>query len=545
MKFAGRFLLSVAFGLSCSSFLVGQQPKRVLWTEENSCRSMGFTTEEQSELNASCDHWVANDGTIQIIQIGELAVTVIIGDDGDYILADTYITNKSDQRILADPYQSILFAWKTADFSGTAERLVPISGQEITSKLKRRARWINVLDAVLSSFARNTTTIQSNTSGSIDLNGLGSGGFFTASGSYSGTTTTTISTPDLLARIQSDARIRARDENAANKSNYYVSNAMKANTVFAKESVSGLIYFKRKKAPAAVFTIRIGDILFDFPSPRPTASGVAARRPTVPIPVPEVGFLSGTQKSRPPGAQPLGPPPIAGSSASTASPGETRTSPSGIEMVWVPSGKFTMGSSDGDRSERPTREVTITEGFWMGKYEVTQIQWFTAIGLNPSGFSKCGGNCPVENVSWEDAQRFISKLNANNDGFIYRLPTEAEWEYAANAGAANTSFGNLKDSAWYNQNSDGRTRPVGTKLPNAFGLFDMSGNVWEWCEDWYNEKPPTPLTDPKGPTQGKERALRGGAYNYESRFLRSSYRGRLSPTTKHKHVGLRLVAKTR
>ncbi|MEQ1603838.1 MAG: formylglycine-generating enzyme family protein [Pyrinomonadaceae bacterium] len=526
------------------------------------CRSVGFSEAEQAGLLATCDHWVANDATVQIIQINNMTVTVIIGDDGDYILADTYVTNKSDERILVDPYQSVLFAWKTTDLSTAPERFQPISGQEIASKLKRRAMWANILDSVLTSFARNTTTVTSNSSGSASVYGSGYGGSFSATGFYSGSTTTTISTPDLLARIQSQARVRERDANAANRGSYYINSAMKANTVFAKDSVDGIIYFKRKKAPSAVFTIRVGDVLFDFPSPRPTGSGVGARSTNVqPIPIPDAGFLTGRQTANAASITPSNLTPKVAATASatsnnapspmtppavaaTVTPGETRKSSSGIELAWIPAGSFQMGSTDGEKYEKPVRKVVISEGFWIGKYEVTQLQWFTEMGVNPSDFEKCGGACPVENVSWEDAQRFVARLNARNDGFVYSLPTEAQWEYAARGGTTGKWAGDVKEMAWYSYDSNGRTQP-GTKRANAFGLYDMHGNVWEWCSDWYGNYPKTPETDPIGAAKGKYRILRGGSWKDGSGDARSAYRGGLSPKTKYKDIGFRVAARAK
>ena len=188
---------------------------------------------------------------------------------------------------------------------------------------------------------------------------------------------------------------------------------------------------------------------------------------------------------------------------------------------------------------------TYPEGFWMGKYEVTQLQWFTEMGVNPSDFEKCGGACPVENVSWEDAQRFVAKLNTRNDGFVYSLPTEAQWEYAARAGRDGKWAGDVKEMAWYSDNSGGRTQSVGTKRANAFGLYDMHGNVWEWCADWYDRYPKTPETDPLGAAKGKYRILRGGSWKDGPADARSAYRGGLSPDTKYKDIGFRVVARAR
>ena len=202
-----------------------------------------------------------------------------------------------------------------------------------------------------------------------------------------------------------------------------------------------------------------------------------------------------------------------------------------------------MGSTDGEKGEKPVRTVKISEGFWMGRHEVSQIQWFTEMGLNPSSFGECGSICPVDNVSWEDAQRFIERLNAKNDGFHYSLPTEAQWEYAARAGTTAAHAGNLDEMAWYGKNSGGTTHPVGTKKPNAFGLFDMHGNVWEWCDAWYGNYSANAETDPKGPLTGTHRILRGGSWKDQASNARSAVRAWLPATTRYKDMGFRVVAR--
>ena len=167
----------------------------------------------------------------------------------------------------------------------------------------------------------------------------------------------------------------------------------------------------------------------------------------------------------------------------------------GIEFVQIPAGEFLMGSEARDY-ERPVTQVRISRGYWLGKHEVTQAEWEAVMGSNPSNFDECGPNCPVEEVSWDDVQEFIRRLNAAVGEERYRLPTEAEWEYAARAGTSEDTYaGNLTDPygrdpvlegiAWYRRNSGGRTQPVGQKAPNAWGLYDMLGNVYEWVQDWY------------------------------------------------------------
>ncbi len=148
-------------------------------------------------------------------------------------------------------------------------------------------------------------------------------------------------------------------------------------------------------------------------------------------------------------------------------------------------------------------------------------------------------------MSWEDAKRFIDRLNAKNDGFHYSLPTEAQWEYAARAGTTMAHAGNVDEMAWHNKNSSAKTHPVGVKKPNAFGLFDMHGNVWEWCDEWYGNYPATSETDPKGPVTGKDRVLRGGSWKDAGADTRSSIRAWLAPTTRYKDMGFRVVARVK
>jgi formylglycine-generating enzyme required for sulfatase activity len=222
----------------------------------------------------------------------------------------------------------------------------------------------------------------------------------------------------------------------------------------------------------------------------------------------------------------------------------TRTNQAGIEFVLIPPGSFMMGSVNGAADERPVHQVTISQPFYIGKYEVTQAQWQSVMGKNPSNFKDCGGNCPVEQMSWDDAQSFINKLNEGHDGFWYRLPTEAEWEYACRAGTTGDDAGNLDDMAWYADNSGKRTHPVGQKQANAFGLYDMHGNVWEWCRDWYdaNYYVSSPATDPQGPGSGHHRVLRGGSWSNNFYTSRSAIRGDSSPAVRDDYAGFRVVA---
>ncbi len=232
-------------------------------------------------------------------------------------------------------------------------------------------------------------------------------------------------------------------------------------------------------------------------------------------------------------------------------------------FVRVEGGTFQMGSPNGgDDSERPAHWVTV-KSFNMGKYEVTQREWREIMGNNPSNFK--GDNLPVENVSWYDAVDYCNKRSikegltpayrGSGDGITcdwnangYRLPTEAEWEYAAKGGKGSPenytySGSNSVDAvAWYDGNSGGRTQPVGTKTANSLGIHDMSGNVWEWCWDWYGSYSNSSQTDPWGPSFGAYRVLRGGSWSDSAGYVRSAFRGNLTPSYRgYVNGGFRLV----
>ena len=214
------------------------------------------------------------------------------------------------------------------------------------------------------------------------------------------------------------------------------------------------------------------------------------------------------------------------------------------EMVVIPAGSFVMGS-DKSSDEQPTRSVTL-RSFSIGKYEVTQEQWYAIMGNNPS-YNK-GRTLPVEQVSWDDIQQFIAKLNQKT-GRKHRLPSEAEWEYAARAGTTTEwSYGNdeskLGNYAWYGRDGGGKTQSVGQKLPNAFGLFDMHGNVWEWTQDCWHETYAGAPTDGSSWTtgcSGNYRVLRGGSWNYIPASSRSAKRVRFIPDYRNFNFGFRLA----
>ena len=215
-----------------------------------------------------------------------------------------------------------------------------------------------------------------------------------------------------------------------------------------------------------------------------------------------------------------------------------------LEMILIPSGKFVMGSptsEEGRGSDETQHEVTFTKLYYMGKYEVTQEQWERVMGDNPS--SNKEAKFPVTNVSWEDCQEFIKKLNAKTDGG-YRLPTEAEWEFACRAGTS-TAYSNgdslPKSDANYGDGPLGGTKTVGSYKPNTFGLYDMHGNVREWCEDWKANYPSGSVTDPKGPTDGTTHMLRGGSFFLNYMAARSSSRFNFSPSSRNFSDGFRLA----
>ena len=230
----------------------------------------------------------------------------------------------------------------------------------------------------------------------------------------------------------------------------------------------------------------------------------------------------------------------------TTKPGTVMSNQVGIEFVYLPSGSFMMGSNQGSSDERPAHRVTIRKGFYMGRYEVTQAQWQVVMNDNPSNFK--GEDLPVEQVSWEDAQNFIRKLNERNEPFIYRLPTEAEWEYACHAQMGGEGMGQLDQLAWYFNNSGGKTRPVGQKQPNSWGLYDTLGNVWEWCEDIYHDSYRGAPVDGSAWLSGGDpryRVMRGGSWTDNAFYCRVNERIRATPTARQRNSGLRVVAVAR
>ncbi|HUJ10863.1 MAG TPA: formylglycine-generating enzyme family protein [Verrucomicrobiae bacterium] len=216
-----------------------------------------------------------------------------------------------------------------------------------------------------------------------------------------------------------------------------------------------------------------------------------------------------------------------------------------MELVLIRSGSFTMGANRSTTGvERPAHKVTITKPFYLGKYEVTQEQWQQIMGSNPSQFK--GTKNPVEQVTWNECQAFLAKLKARAAGTEFCLPSEAQWEYACRAGSTGEyCYGNgvasLGDYAWYSGNSGGTTHPVGEKQPNAWGLYDMHGNVEEWCADWYGDRyyADSPRRDPAGPASGQWRISRGGSWGNEAIFVNSAFRLYDKPDSR-RFCGLRI-----
>jgi len=271
----------------------------------------------------------------------------------------------------------------------------------------------------------------------------------------------------------------------------------------------------------------------------------------------EVGTVAGPEKR------------VSGPDKRVSGPGKTFTNSIGMKFVYVPPGTFMMGSPSAERGrdfDEPIHRVTLTMGFYMGVTEVTQRQWKTVKGDNPSGFERCGDDCPVDEVSWDKVKKFIQALNQLEGTDKYRLPTEAEWEYACRAGST-TAFAsgaiskigcshdpNLDAMGWYCGNSGDEIHPVASKKPNAWGLYDMHGNVAEWCEDRYGEYPSDPVTNPTGPSVGTSTAesiiskitpfpqvIRGGSCYYFAKRCRSANRDQAYASKGRTAVGFRLV----
>jgi len=225
------------------------------------------------------------------------------------------------------------------------------------------------------------------------------------------------------------------------------------------------------------------------------------------------------------------------------------------KLRWIPPGRFTMGSPESEAgrwdNEDPQHQVELTEGFWLAETPCTQALWQAVMGENPSRF--VGPALPVEQVSWDDCQRFFNRLNQRVPELQARLPSEAEWEYACRAGTTTATWAGdltigeddsapeLEKIAWYGANSGGKTHPVRTKAVNPWGLYDMLGNVWEWCQDWFGPYDGVVKSNPSGPEVGVRRVLRGGAWHDSGRDVRAAYRYRYDPGNRVSVVGFRVA----
>ncbi|MDB6131461.1 MAG: hypothetical protein JWM04_2568 [Verrucomicrobiales bacterium] len=223
-----------------------------------------------------------------------------------------------------------------------------------------------------------------------------------------------------------------------------------------------------------------------------------------------------------------------------------------LEMIWVKPGTFTMGSPPDEalrnKAEGPQTEVTLTRGYWLGKTEVTQFQYEAITKTNPSAYRVAGSNAPVDSVSWLDAMKYCEQLTDREKmagrlpkGYVFTLPTEAQWEYACRAGTTTSYSGDPDAMGWFSENSSEATHTVGTKQANPWGFFDMSGNVLEWCRDWYGDYPGGSAKDPSGPGHGYYRIARGGSWRNEIQVGRSAARAGGSPGRIDYTLGFRLA----
>jgi len=232
-----------------------------------------------------------------------------------------------------------------------------------------------------------------------------------------------------------------------------------------------------------------------------------------------------------------------------------------MEFVWIPPGTFLMGSNPmepADPRPAPLHEVAITEGFYLGRYEVTQEEWERIMGENPGSFGECGPRCPIETVSWDEVQEFLRRLNELGPASLFRLPTEAEWEYACRAGTS-TPFAGRSTLTAVHANIDGRMpypgeppgafrgtpTPVGSFAPNGWGLYDMHGNVWEWTADEYCPYPSEPVSDPVGGCGSGVKNIRGGSWYFSASSARCGRRYTHAPSDRGFSIGFRVVREAR
>ena len=282
------------------------------------------------------------------------------------------------------------------------------------------------------------------------------------------------------------------------------------------------------KRKVRVIPVLVGGGRMPISSELPEGLAPLARRQAHELP--DKGFVGALEKLFPVLRKPAG-------VAATLAAGAKKVNPKdGLTYIWIPPGSFMMGCSPADDEcrdrEKPSHRVEISKGFWIGETPVTQSAYERVMGANPSHFK--GPQRPVEGVSWDDATAFCRAIGMH-------LPTEAEWEYAARAGSTEARYGELDDIAWYDKNAQKQTHDVKGKRPNAWGLYDTLGNVWEWVADWFDESAYTSgaARDPQGPPEGKYRVLRGGSWNLYPEYVRMSYRVRFAAGNRNFNIGFR------
>ncbi len=312
----------------------------------------------------------------------------------------------------------------------------------------------------------------------------------------------------------------------------------------------GLLCPSTGRAAAGVFTPSTTQ---ETREAHPTPAPPAKRETTAAAPAPARPAEIEGEDVVPASVPPDGPTGRATGSASARTGKTPWPGVAGMSFVLIAPGSFLMGSNspEAGRDERPPHRVVLRRAFSLATTEVTQAQWKAVMGSNPSRFE--GDDLPVENVSWNDCQEFLRKLNERDPGKGYRLPTEAEWEYACRAGLPEDNCGELASVAWYDHSPkttghceesvvDGRTHPVGRKQANAWGLFDMLGNVYEWCADWKGNYPDRPVTDPRGPSRGLCRVVRGGSWYVHANRTKAWFRDAFTPECRRFDIGFRLAA---
>lgn len=256
---SAMFLAS--FSLNAQNPVQPAPMKRISWTNTADCMKANISEAESRELAVSCDSFISDGASVKIVKVNDLIVAVIIGDDGDYLIGEVTVINNTKNRILIDPGHSSLFIWKDGDTKKEPERFSSIPGEKIASKIKNRIAWANALGAIGAGMQTQTTTVETNSSGTFSANRSDG---VSASGTYTANSQSTVTSPNTQAQVNEAMRARQRSNEANSAGGFYVANGLKANTVFPNTTVGGYIYFSRKKAQFAIFTIEVGDTLFDF-----------------------------------------------------------------------------------------------------------------------------------------------------------------------------------------------------------------------------------------------------------------------------------------